>query len=369
MATFYDLVIVGGGPAGLAAAIEAQMAGLNVVVLDRSRPPIDRACGEGIMPDGIARLHSLGVEPPPKGSSPFRGIRYIDGDTVAEGLFPSSAGYGIRRTHLHQALVDRAEVVGVELHWDTEVTGLHADHVQTSKGPVCGRFLIGSDGRHSKVRKWAGLDRGPAPGARFGIRRHFTIEHWTDLVEVYWADGSEAYVTPVGPNTVGVAILWHKQATSFDQLLTRFPRLSDRLQGAPVTTIDRGAGPLEQRSRAVVRGNLALLGDASGSLDAITGEGLTLAFHQAHALVEAIKTSNLKSYGNAHRKLRRQARLVTCLVLFAEARPRLRRRMVRALAAEPALFSRFLEILVDRLPLSSLGAGNIFRLARRLVAP
>ncbi len=369
MPPIYDLVVVGGGPAGLAAAIEAQTTGLNVVVLDRSQPPIDRACGEGIMPDGIARLRSLGVEPPPEGSSPFRGIRYIDGDTVAKGLFPSSTGYGIRRTHLHQALVDRAEAVGVELRWDTEVTGLHADHVQASEGPVKGRFLIGSDGRHSKVRKWAGLDRGPGPGARFGIRRHFTIEHWTDLVEVYWADGCEAYVTPVGPDTVGVAILWHKQATSFDQLLALFPRLSDRLQGATVTTNDRGAGPLEQRSRAVIRDNLALLGDASGSLDAITGEGLTLSFHQAHALVEAIKTGNLRSYAGAHRKLRREARLVTGLVLFAEARPWLRRRMVRTLAAEPALFSRFLEVLVDKLPLGSLGAGNIFRLARHLVAP
>jgi len=369
VATIYDLVIVGGGPAGLAAAIEAQMAGLSAVVLDRSRPPIDRACGEGIMPDGIERLRSLGVEPPAEGSSPFRGIRYIDGDTVAEGLFPDVVGYGIRRTHLHQALVDRAEAVGVELRWDTEATGLLDDQIQTSEGPVYGRFLVGADGRHSRMRKWAGLDRGPAPGARFGIRRHFAIKPWTDLVEVYWADGCEAYVTPVGPATVGVAILWHKQATSFDQLLGLFPRLESQLKGAPVSSADRGAGPLENRSDGVVSNNLALLGDASGSLDAITGEGLTLAFHQAHALVDAILSGNLTPYVAAHSRLRREARLVTSLVLFAEARPRLRRRMVRALAAEPALFSRFLEILVDRLPVSSLGAGGVFRLARRLVAP
>jgi len=369
VAQVFDLVIVGGGPAGLAAAIEAQMTGLSVVVYDRSRPPIDRACGEGIMPDGIARLRSLGIEPPPEGSSPFRGIRYIDGDTVAEGLFPGSAGYGIRRTYLHQTLVDRAETVGVELRWGAEATGLHADRVQTSEGPVHGRFLIGADGRQSSIRKWAGLDQGPALGARFGIRRHFAIKPWTDLVEVYWADGCEAYVTPVGPGTVGVAILWHKQATSFDQLLALFPRLADRLQDTPVAGTDRGAGPLEQRCRAVVWDNLALLGDASGSLDAITGEGLTLSFHQAHALVGAIQTGTLTSYAAAHRKLRREARLVTGLVLFAEGRPRLRRRMVRALAAEPALFSRFLEILVDKLPLTSLGAGGIFRLARHLVMP
>ena len=346
MAHVYDVVIVGGGPAGLAAASEAQMAGLSVVVCDRSRPPIDRACGEGIMPDGIARLRSLGVEPPAEGSSPFRGVRYIDGDTVAEGLFPDCPGYGIRRTFLHGALVDRAEAVGVDLRWQTEVSALNTDHIETSQGRISGKFFIGADGRHSMMRKWAGLDRGPAAGARFGLRRHFAIKPWTDLVEVYWVDGCEAYVTPVGPGMVGVAILWHKQAASFDQLLALFPRLGSLLQGAPAASTDRAAGPLEQRCRAVVRNNLALLGDASGSLDAITGEGLTLAFHQAHALVEAIVSGDLTSYAAAHRKLRREAGFVTGLVLFAEGRPRLRRRMVRALAAEPALFSRFLEILV-----------------------
>jgi flavin-dependent dehydrogenase len=369
MAENFDLVVVGGGPAGLAAAIGARMQGLTVAVLDQRHPPIDCACGEGIMPDGVARLHSLGVTVPAEGSSPFCGIRYIDGDIVAEGFFPRASGYGIRRTHLHRALVDRAEAVAVDLRWDTKVTGLQGDCVESSHGRVFGRVLIGADGRLSHVRKWAGLDRGPARGARFGIRRHFSIKPWTDLVEVHWTDGCEAYVTPVGPGTVGVALLWPRQATSFDQLLAKFPRLADRLDGAPVESTDRGAGPLEQRCRAVVRGNLALLGDASGSLDAITGEGLTLAFHQAHALVAAIQAGDLESYAVAHRQLRRGARFVTSLILFAERRPRLRRRMVRALAADPSLFSRFLEIQVNRLPLSNLGVGGVFRLARHLMAP
>ncbi len=364
-----DLVIVGGGPAGLAAAIGARMKGLTVTVLEGGHPPIDRACGEGIMPDGIAQLFALGVIPPAENASAFRGIRYIDGETIAEGFFPDKPGFGIRRTGLHQALVDRAEAVGVDLHWDTEVTALNDSELDTSHGSFTGRYLIGADGRHSKMRKWAGLDRGPTGDARFGIRRHFTIQHWTDLVEVYWADGCEAYVTPVGPTTVGVAILWHRQPTSFDQLLARFPLLEERLRGVPVESSDRGAGPLEQRSSGVFRGKLALLGDASGALDAITGEGLTLAFHQARELVIAIKNDDLPSYAVAHRRLRREARLVTKLVLFAEVHPRLRRRMVRALAVDPLLFSRFLEIMVAKAPLSSLGARGVFRLARNLVAP
>lgn len=365
----FDLVIAGGGPAGLATAIKARLEGFEVALFERSHPPIDRACGEGVMPDGVARLRSLGVEPPRHGSSAFRGIRYIDANTVAEGHFPGAPGYGIRRTDLHRALVERAEAVGVNLQWDTEVTALCRGGVETSRGVFNGRFVIGADGRNSRLRKFAGLDHGPAQGSRFGIRRHFRIEPWTDMVEVYWADGCEAYVTPVGPETVGVALLWPSTATSFDQLLALFPRLSDRLNGAPVASSDRGAGPLAHRCRGVVLDNLALVGDASGSLDPITGEGLTIAFHQAFAVVGAIQSGDLNQYASAHRRMRRNARLVTELVLFAEHRPALRRRMVRALAAEPALFSGFLEILVTHQPLSSLGASNLLRLARRLVVP
>ncbi len=105
-----DLLVVGGGPAGLATAIRARLAGLTATVIDRSRPPIDKACGEGLMPDAVARLREIGVEL--RGFS-FRGIRYVDGDLVAEGHFPGSGGLGVRRTELHATLVRRAEEVGV----------------------------------------------------------------------------------------------------------------------------------------------------------------------------------------------------------------------------------------------------------------
>src|ERR1022692_2180287 len=57
-----DLFVIGGGPAGLAAAIAARLKGLNVTLADGARPPIDKACGEGLMPDGLAALRSLGVK-------------------------------------------------------------------------------------------------------------------------------------------------------------------------------------------------------------------------------------------------------------------------------------------------------------------
>lgn len=401
------VVVVGGGPAGLAVAIGARREGLAVTVLDRATPPVDKPCGEGLMPDGVNLLGRLGVTLPGGGGGaaeapalgearPFRGIRYVDGATVAEGLFtPPTHGLGIRRTVLHQAMIERAEAVGVELLWGeravgsvelTETTELTEQGgllgVRTSVGrKLVGRWLIGADGLRSTVREWAGLDGRPVSPARqrFGVRRHFDIEPWTDLVEVHWADGCEAYVTPVGERTVGVAMLWSSGLVDgtggFDAFMARFPRLEERLSGVPVASRDRGCGPLAQRVRGVFQGRTALVGDASGYLDAITGEGLSLALHQAESLVAAIaacergEASDLQPYAAAHRRICRLPEALIRLLLFVERRPRLRHRMVRALAAESEVFDRILGVHVGTRALRHLGVETVLRLAGRLVWP
>ena len=82
-----DVVIVGGGPAGLAASIAMRRKGLQVVVADRGRPPIDKVCGEGLMPDGVAALAGLGVTIPPDRSVPFRGIRFVAVERSTDAVF------------------------------------------------------------------------------------------------------------------------------------------------------------------------------------------------------------------------------------------------------------------------------------------
>ncbi|HYG63546.1 MAG TPA: NAD(P)/FAD-dependent oxidoreductase [Thermoanaerobaculia bacterium] len=371
MALAADILIVGGGPAGLATAIRARLAGMRVLLLERFQPPVDKACGEGLMPDAVARLREIGVELPPRQGVPFRGIRYFDGDLMAEGVFPHAGGLGVRRLHLHDALVRRAGEVGVEIHWGRGVRGLLREGVETDDGPVLARWVVGADGLHSRVRSWAGLDGGAGPIHRFGVRRHYALPPWSDFVEVYWASGSpgcEAYVTPVTPDEIGVALLWSGGKSRFDDLLQRFPVLRGRLAGAPAASRDRGAGPLHQQVRAVCRGNVALVGDAAGYLDAITGEGLAVALHQSAALAEALRAGDLALYAAAHRRIARLPDFMTSLVLSLERRPGLRRRAVKALAAEPALFSRLLGIHGRTLPPRRLGLDGALRLAWRLVA-
>ncbi len=375
-----DLLIVGGGPAGLATAIAARLGGLDATVLDRARPPIDKPCGEGLMPAGVSRLEALGVRLPTAAGRAFRGIRYRDGELVAEAEFPGLPGLGLRRTALHEALARRAAEVGVELRWGTAVRGLAAGGVATDGGVVVGRWLVGADGLNSRLRQWAGLEAPVGRHRRFGVRRHFRLAPWTDKVEVWWADGVEAYVTPVGAHEIGVAMLWSDEDSGsrpkagrreprFDQLMASFPKLAERLAGAEPASRDRGAGPLDRRPRRVWRDRLLLVGDAAGYVDAITGEGLDLAFHQAFAVVEAVRRDDPRRYARYCRRLSRLPFALIRLLLFAERRPALRRRLIRTLAEEPRLFQRLLAIHTRDRPPRSLGMTGAWRLARGLARP
>jgi flavin-dependent dehydrogenase len=339
-----DVVVVGAGPAGLATAIHARRAGLDVVIVEAEGPPIDRACGEGLMPAGCAELSALGLDPKTLGGHALAGIRWLDGDRVAEGRFSEGPGCGIRRTRLHSALTSRAERLGARVLWHTRVTALRRDGVETERGTIRAGWVVGADGRRSRVRHWAGFDGAPPRRPRFGMRRHFRVEPWSDHVEVHWGSGCEAYVTPVGDDLVGVAILAGPEPGRFADHLASLPRLVARLDGhAPASRL-RGAGPFDGRSRAVARGFLALVGDAASCLDPITGEGVSLALQQARALVEAIVAGDLRRYAVAQRRLERLPRLLTTTVLLLGRRPSLRRRVMEVLASDPALFARLLSV-------------------------
>ena len=340
-----DVFVVGGGPAGLAAAIAARQHGLDVTVADGAKPPIDRACGEGVMPNGVAALRELGVTLPAHESMPFRGIRFIGSDLFVDAVFRQEAGRGVRRTTLHRLLVERAEALGVTLAWSTPVRGLTPVGVALDGGQVACRWIIGADGEASRVRRWAGLGPG-APPQRFGFRQHFGVRPWTDVVEVYWCDGAQVVVTPVAPAEVCIAFISRTPRLRLDNLFEVCPALARHLGGASVTSRERGVPCVSRRLRAVTRGRIALVGEASGSLDGITGEGLSVLFQQALALGEALGAGNLAAYETAHPRIRRNPALIARLLLAMDRSPWLRRRAMRTLAAEQTLFSRLLALHV-----------------------
>ena len=341
-----DLLVVGGGPVGLVAGIEASRRGLHVVLVEPRDTPIDKACGEGLMPGTLSLLRGLGVDPPGRDMA---GIRYLtaDGRCSAPHLFARGSGRGVRRTELQQALAARAEAGGVRCVRDRVVRlvqdGARVRAHLAGGDVVEAPWALGCDGLHSSVREHVGV-RAATDGRRFGLRRHARVAPWTDLVEVHWGHGAEAYVTPVADDEVGVAVLGPR-GLGFAGALEQFPALRHRLSGASWTTEVRGAGPLRQRVAARARDRVLLVGDASGYVDALTGEGLRVGLAGAVAAVDAVLTGRPGRYEREWRRLTREYRwLTSSLVGATRVRP-VRRAIVPAAAALPAVFGGLVEQL------------------------
>jgi flavin-dependent dehydrogenase len=340
-----DVFVIGGGPAGLAAAIAARQRGMSVAVADGTEPPIDKACGEGLMPETIAALRELGVEIQPDAGYRFRGIRFFEQDARVSGEFSTGLGVGIRRTILHEWLIARAEECGVRLLWRTPVTAITSSGVQLQGEFVASRWIVGADGSGSRVRRWSGLDSVARQSKRYATRRHYRVRPWSEYVEIYWGHRTQTYVTPIGREEVCVVVMAKRASdTAFDSVLRNCPELKQRVSGAALASRERGAVTQMHSLRAVHSGNVALVGDASGSVDALTGEGLRLAFRQAIALAEAMEHDDLPSYARAHRELARKPALMGDLLLTLASHDRLRTRSIRMLAKRPRLFNRILEV-------------------------
>ncbi|MGB6209540.1 NAD(P)/FAD-dependent oxidoreductase, partial [Mycobacterium sp.] len=287
MATYdADLLIVGGGPGGLATALHARRLGLSVIVAEPRAAPIDKACGEGLMPGGLAELMSLGIDPP---GLPFRGIAYLSQHRRAEARFRAYPGRGVRRTTLHATLAARAKEQDTE--WiSTRVTRIDQDASGVTAAGLRTKWLVAADGLHSSVRRAVGIKAVAGNPRRYGVRWHFAVPAWSEFVEVHWSPWGEAYVTPVEPDLVGVAILSRHRPD-----LAWFPRLAAHLHDAAPGR-PRGCGPLRQVVSRRVAGRVLLVGDAAGYEDALTGEGISLAVKHAAAAVAAIVEEAPSSY-------------------------------------------------------------------------
>jgi flavin-dependent dehydrogenase len=350
-----DVIIVGGGPIGLAAAINARMAELSVVIIEPRTGTIDKACGEGVMPGAVTELAALGVHPHGR---TIAGISYQNARRTAEHRFAANTALGVRRTELHRALAERATELGVQFEHGTVETveqngdadgqgGAVSAHLANGRS-IEGQWMLGCDGLHSTVRELIGLaTRPPRVRAhdyrRFGIRQHFEVAPWTDLVEVHWATNAEVYVTPVSDNEVGVAVLG-RRGTSFDEALASVPALAERLSGAVSASSTRGAGPLLQNTLGQRVGRVLLVGDAAGYVDAITGEGIRLGLAEARAAIECIVAGTPERYEREWRRITRDFRMLTTGLVAAANSP-LRGAIVPLAARLPRVYGHIVERL------------------------
>lgn len=336
-----DLLVVGGGPVGLAVALGATARGLRVTVIEPRPAPIDKACGEGLMPAGLAALRALGVDPLGRD---LLGITYVDGRHRATAAFPHGPGRGVRRTTLHAALAAAARDAGVSVR-AASTTGLTQDaasvQVELSDGGrLRAPYVVAADGLHSPTRRRLGMDAPAHPGVRrHGLVRHYAVRPWSDRVEVHWSRIAEAYVTPLGDNLIGVALLTGAKMP-YDVLLAGMPELVSRLTGVPTVGRDLGAGPFGRVAASRVSGRVLLVGDAGGYVDALTGEGVSVGLRQAEAAVAAVAADDPASYRAASHAVTASADRMTRALVWAATHTRTRRLIVPAAAAVPTVFAK-----------------------------
>jgi len=362
-----DVLVVGGGPAGLAAAIATRLRNLRVTVVDSRKPPINKPCGEGLLPEAVGALRRLGVNLKSGDGFPFEGFRFSDENASVSAEIPRGQALGLRRTALHQRLIDRATEIGVSLLWGARISSFDSRGACVNGQFIPCNWLIGADGRNSSVRQFADLGPYRADGLRFGFRRHYPVVPWTNLVEVHWGRKSQMVVTPTAGNEICVSLFVDDSRLRMDHAIHQFPEVARRLKSASPISTEAGAVTSFSRARRVVQGNVALVGDSSCTVDSISGQGLSLAFQQALPLAEAIAVGDLAQYESAHRQITTTAFRITRLLLLMNSSVALRRKVLRLFAAHPGLFARMISVHTGDSSPSTLKASAILNLGWRVL--
>ncbi len=161
-------------------------------------------------------------------------------------------------------------------------------------------------------------------------------------------------MTPIAADQACVAVIARKRF-DFDQAMTQLPALQQRLQSSSLLTTTKGALTVSRALPTVTSGRVALIGEASGSADAITGEGLAMCFRQAVALGNSLAAEDLSVYEREHRKSMRLPQMMGRAMLLMDKNGWVRDRSLRALSLRPQIFDRMLSIHVGALPITRFG--------------
>ncbi|MFI5313433.1 MAG: NAD(P)/FAD-dependent oxidoreductase [Candidatus Dormibacteria bacterium] len=366
-------VVVGAGPSGAATALVLSRAGHAVTVLDRARFPRDKACGEGLMPPGVACLRRLGVldDVLATRAPRIRGVAYTHGSGTAAAYAPFPAplsggepwALGVRRTDFDAVLVEAVRrAPGVTLLEGVRATGVvrgaagRITGVTTEARPILADVVIAADGLHSRLRAAAGWTHASAGAGRYGLAGHWNLDVGDlDRITVSFARRQEWYQCPVGPELLLVSTLAGRSGiggTARDYEAAARAALPG-LRGAQLVGRPLSAGQFRQRALTVAADGMFLVGDAAGYDDPTTGEGIGVGLllgerlgHHLGALLsgEVDRPSAEAAYRRDHAELWRNRRRVTALALLMARHGRLSRRAVARGALRPGALENLLGI-------------------------
>ena len=381
----YDVIIVGAGIAGSTCAIALARAGYRILLLDRSSFPREKACGEGIMPQGVKILSELGLLPEifARGGSRILGMQYRNRQgVVAQADFPAAAtgtafGVVMRRYDLDHLLVEKARTCpNITVREGFRVTGvLQANEIvsgvegcsvgaPSKSATFSAPLIVGADGAHSIFHRSCGLTKKYIRRRRFGITSHFDrIEGSGDYVEVQSHADGEIYIAPSTGGSCLVAALLEKKAmrqfkgdlsAGYMNYLSQLDGFRERIAASERISPVLAAGPLGFTVEPCHRPGLILIGDSAGFLDPITGEGMTLALKCVNAavplIVEAFSSGDFGARFGA--RYAEQRMLVienvwqfTRLLLNLTRYRFIADRAVRRLSRDRALFEKLLGVI------------------------
>lgn len=356
-----DVVVVGGSIAGSIAARELGRRGVRVLLLEKARHPRPKACGEGLLPHGVAALAEMGLAFP---GHPVRGLRYVSpGGETAEADFPAGPGMVVRRDRFDAFLFDAAAATPNV----TARTNAAYDPAR-SKAP----WVIGADGLHSHFHGRAGFRASRPRTERVGLSTHVRgLDVDPERVEVLFHPAGEVYLAPAGDGEALVACLYRRDAlrpalsnaARVLDTLHALEALRGRCHALSFTTPVLGAGPLGLTVSPVVSGRTLLVGDASGVPDPVVGEGMSLAILSARAAAAAVASGHPEEYAAERRNLGSGAAWVAGWILRASRHPRLADRVVAALRRRPETFRALLGVVSGERPRSDVTFADLLRLA------
>jgi len=300
VAALYDLTVVGGGPAGMSAAITAARTGAKVLLLERGRLPRQRVCGEFVSAESLELLAGLLADTRPEllaGAARISvGRLFVDSRTITTQVDPPAAS--IARFDLDIALWEAARKSGVSGRLQATVEGVDRREdkfvVKTSLGIFQSRGVILAGGRWSNLDSHARVDE--HSGQQWlGIKAHYTEEAPPESVDLYFFEGGYCGVSPVrlaggdSSNRVNAcAMVQADVARTLPEVFRLHPELEERTRRWNPVMESVTTFPLVFREPCPVEDRVLRVGDAAGFVDPFVGDGISLALRSGALAAECL---------------------------------------------------------------------------------
>lgn len=386
---------MGGGPAGTAAAVFLRQAGHDVVLVDEARFPRDKVCGEGVSPEAWRLLARMGADGAVRAlrPRPVRGMKLTAPDGTAfvgEYAGAKEPGFAVRRWCLDRALLECARDAGVDVR-----EGVRARDIVLTDGVVRGvvletadgpqrleaRLVVAADGRRSVVARKLGLLREHRTLRKFAVRGYWKgVEGLTDHGEMHVTRGGYCGIAPLGGDEANVTFVLDQADMRraggdleefYLRTLERWPRITERLPRAGLTSRPRAIGPLALEARRVSAPGAVLVGDAAGFYDPFTGEGVTLALRGAELAAQVAHraltngSTDLRLYDQLRDDATRDKFRLNRLLQRVVAWPALANAVAKRLSRRPDLADRLVGIAGDFVPArTALGARFFYEMLK-----